>query len=53
MEILIIGIIMSILCGRIASKKGHGGCGPYGWGLLFGIFALIYYACIPVKAKEK
>ena len=43
---------LAILCSMIASAKGKsGGIGCLA-GFLFGIFALIYYACIPKVDKR-
>jgi len=49
--VVIIWLASGILCSMIASSKGHSGCMGCLGGLLFGIFAVIYYAAIPVKPK--
>ena len=40
----------AILCGLLARAKNRGGVGGFIMGLLFGIFAVVYYAFVPSKS---
>ena len=44
MEFVLIALGLAVLTGMIGNNKGKGFGMPFFMGLLFGVFALIYYA---------